>query len=77
MSTITLQEAERDLRAVLQRVLSGEEIVIAEAGHALAVVSPAGEAPRPRMPGGAQGRITISDDFDAPLPDALLRDFEG
>ncbi len=75
-SIFTLQEAESDLRAVLQRVQAGEEVVISDAGQALVVVSPAGEATRPREPGGAQGRVVVSDDFNAPLPDDVLGEFE-
>jgi hypothetical protein len=32
---------------------------------------------RKRMFGRLQGQITIADDFDAPLPDEVLREFEG
>lgn len=32
---------------------------------------------RSRPLGTELGRITIADDFDAPLPDEVLRDFEG
>lgn len=31
----------------------------------------------PRQTGGRKGRLRISDDFDAPLPDELLDAFEG
>ncbi|MBG1270438.1 DUF2281 domain-containing protein [Nostoc sp. WHI] len=30
-----------------------------------------------RIPGSAKGLITISPDFDAPLPDDILASFEG
>ena len=29
----------------------------------------------PRKPGQDQGKVWISDDFNAPLPEALLNDF--
>ena len=32
---------------------------------------------RKRLFGVLRGQITIADDFDAPLPDEILRDFEG
>lgn len=32
---------------------------------------------RRRMFGRLQGKATIADDFDAPLPDDILADFEG
>jgi hypothetical protein len=32
---------------------------------------------RRRMFGRLRGKATLADDFDAPLPDDILRDFEG
>lgn len=32
---------------------------------------------RKRMFGRLQGQATIAEDFDAPLPEEILRDFEG
>jgi hypothetical protein len=34
-------------------------------------------APKPRVPGTASGMITITPDFDDPLPDDLLTAFES
>lgn len=30
-----------------------------------------------RQPGGWQGRVTVAEDFDDPLPESLVRAFEG
>ena len=32
---------------------------------------------RRKLFGALRGQITIADDFDAPLPEEILRDFEG
>ena len=69
-----------DARAVfsqlLLRVFEGEEIVIARAGRPVARLVPLASAARPRRPGLLKGRIRIGKDFDAPLPEDVLRLFE-
>lgn len=39
------------------------------------VLVPFGAATQDRKPGSAKGRISVSEDFDAPLPDELLKGF--
>lgn len=73
-----LYEAKTALSQLVDRAAAGEEIIIAKAGEPLAKLVPLG-SPRPmrRKPGGWEGRVRISDDFDAPLPPELLAAFEG
>jgi antitoxin (DNA-binding transcriptional repressor) of toxin-antitoxin stability system len=49
--------------------------VLARNGKAVARLVPVGRASR--SPGGMKGRIRISRDFDAPLPDAMAKAFRG
>jgi prevent-host-death family protein len=75
--TINVHEAKTHFSKLLARVSSGEEIVIAKAGKPVARLVPlAGNLAR-RAPGSAAGIIHVSDDFDAPLPEALQVEFEG
>lgn len=76
MIVVNVREAERDFGAVLKRVMSGEEVVISSDDKEIAVVSPLMRPSKPRKPGSAKGRISISADFDAPLPEGILREFE-
>jgi prevent-host-death family protein len=76
MIVVSVQEAEQDFAKILDRVLSGEQVVIASGSREVAIVSPAVRPRGPRVPGTAKGRITISPDFDKPLPRELLGDFE-
>ncbi|MBI2844781.1 MAG: type II toxin-antitoxin system Phd/YefM family antitoxin [Armatimonadetes bacterium] len=76
MIVVSVQEAERDFARVLDHVLSGEEVVIASGSREVAIVSPAARPSGPRVPGTAKGRISISSDFDKPLPRDVLGDFE-
>jgi prevent-host-death family protein len=78
MATVNVHEAKTHLSALLQRVEAGEEIIIARAGEPVAKLVRV--TPRPavsRAPGWWKGKIVISDDFDAPLPDEMRKAFEG
>jgi len=77
MTTVNVHEAKTHLSRLLNRVATGEEITIAKAGRAVARLVPVTDAVEPRTPGMDAGKIWISDDFDAPLPEQVLRDFEG
>lgn len=78
MSTVTLQDLLRDPAGLLARVEAGEEFVVADAGRAVAELRPvAPPASGPRPYGLAAGVFTAPIDFDAPLPDEVLREFEG
>jgi len=77
MTKINVHEAKTHLSKILDRVLAGEEIIIAKAGKAVARLVPLKPKRKPRVAGTHAGRIEILDDFDAPLPDELLDSFEG
>lgn len=74
---VNLYEAKTHLSSLVERAAKGEEIVIAKAGKPMArLVSPAAEPKRKRVWGRNLLGITyIADDFDAPLPEDILRDF--
>ena len=55
--------------------MSGEEIVIAKAGKPLVKLIPYETIKQPLQPGGWEGKVKISDDFDEDLPDSILVDF--
>ena len=74
--TVNIHEAKTHLSRLLVRVMGGEEIVIAKAGKPVARLVPYKEPPATRQPGTARGQVTVSPDFDEPLPEELLRVFE-
>jgi prevent-host-death family protein len=75
---VNIHEAKTHLSRLLQRVASGEEITIAHAGKPVARLLPiAPENKKIRPLGMDRGKIWIADDFDAPLPDDLLKAFYG
>lgn len=66
---VNIHEAKTHLSKILKRVMSGEKIVIAKAGKPIALLSPIDQVPNPRIPGIDAGKVEISPDFDAPLPE--------
>jgi prevent-host-death family protein len=73
MSTVVnIHQAKTHLSKLLERVMQGEEIIIAKAGKPIALLSPVAEAPAQRVPGNDAGKVIIAPDFDAPLPEFEL-----
>jgi len=73
---VNIHEAKTHLSRLLERVQAGEEVTIAKAGRPIARLVPIA-APGKRPLGLDRGQVWIADDFDAPLPDDILADFEG
>jgi prevent-host-death family protein len=69
---INIYEAKTRLSELVDRAESGEEIVIAKAGHPVARLVPLRAVSEGRVPGRWRGRLRIADDFDAPLPPEVL-----
>lgn len=75
--SVNIHEAKTHFSKLLQRVLAGEEIIIARAGEPVARLIPYKIPLKERIPGTAKGQIWIAPDFNAPLPDDILDAFEG
>jgi prevent-host-death family protein len=77
MAQVSVHEAKTHLSKLLRRVAEGEEIWIANAGRPVAKLVSVEGARLPRKLGRDAGRVRIAPDFDAPLPEAIRRGFEG
>jgi antitoxin (DNA-binding transcriptional repressor) of toxin-antitoxin stability system len=79
MTKVTLAKAKAGLSALIDRVENGETVAITRRHRVVAEVRPARPPLRgARRPAGlCRGKFKVPRDFDAPLPDAMLRDFEG
>ncbi len=78
MDSIGQQDLQRDPDALLDRVEAGERLIVSRGGRPVAELRPLAPLPQgPRPIGLAAGEFVVPDDFDAPLPDDLLRAFEG
>ena len=73
--TVNVHEAKTHFSKLIERVANGEEVTIAKAGKPVARLVPIA-APEKRPLGMDAGKVWIADDFDAPLPDDVLADFE-
>jgi prevent-host-death family protein len=74
---LNLYDAKTRLSELVEAASQGETIVIAKAGRPLAKLGPVDPVRTPVRLGLMKGRIRISDNFDAPLPESVLREFEG
>ena len=75
MKTVNLHAAKTHLSRLVDEAVAGGEVIIAKAGKPMVRLVPV--TPRRKRGGFGRGRgkIWISDDFDAPLPDDVLRAF--
>jgi prevent-host-death family protein len=75
--TVNIHEAKTQLSRLVEEAARGREIVIAKAGRPIARLVPLAVPVRRKRLGLLRGKIRISADFDAPLPDGVLAAFEG
>lgn len=66
MEMYNMHEAKTHLSQIIAMVSNGEEVIIGKAGKPVAKIVPYEENKEPRKLGGEwEGKIWISDDFDA------------
>jgi prevent-host-death family protein len=76
MRTFNVHEAKTQFSAILALVASGEDVVVAKAGHPVAVIT-AYRNPAPgREPGHFRDKIVIHDTFFEPMDDEFMKFFE-
>ena len=68
-TTVNIHEAKTHFSKLLQRVLNGEEVIIANAGKPVAVLSPVVAPVARRVPGNDAGKVIMTAAFDEPLPE--------
>ncbi len=76
MKTASLHQAQSQLARLVEAALTGEEVIIARSGTPLVRLVPVRSPKQRRQLGLDAGKIFISDDFDAPMPE-LERLFYG
>lgn len=76
ITKVNVHDAKTRLSRLLVRVEAGEEIVIARAGKPVARLVPMAPSSKERPFGLCRGEFVVPDDFDDPLPEEILRDFE-
>jgi antitoxin (DNA-binding transcriptional repressor) of toxin-antitoxin stability system len=69
MSVVTIHEAKTYLSRLINKVLRGEEVIIARGKKPLVkIVALKDELPERKL-GHAKGKVVIASDFDGPLED--------
>lgn len=75
---VNIFEAKTNLSKLIEQIeQGGEDIVIARAGKPVARITRLEPEKRPIVFGLLKGQIHVADDFDAPLPDEVLAEFEA
>jgi prevent-host-death family protein len=78
MQTVNIYQAKTQLSKLVDLASSGTDVVIARAGKPVARLTSLDAKEKRLISFGAlEGKGWIADDFDAPLPDDLLAQFEG
>lgn len=74
MKRASVAEAKAHFSALIKRAEAGEEVVVTRSGIPVARIVPATPA-KERSFANDEGLGFVSDDFNAPLPPELLRQF--
>ena len=77
MLNVTIDEIQRDPLKYLDQVEAGETLVIVRSDKPIAELRPIAHSKQLRPFGLCAGEFTVPDDFDDPLPEDLLKAFEG
>ncbi|HMD75885.1 MAG TPA: type II toxin-antitoxin system prevent-host-death family antitoxin [Terracidiphilus sp.] len=78
MQTVNIYQAKTQLSKLVDLASSGTDVVIARAGKPVARLTALNKKEkRPIVFGLLEGEGWIAEDFDAPLPDEILAEFEG
>ena len=74
MLITNISEAKARLSALIEKVMTGQEVIIGKAGKPVAKLVRYERSEKPRQPGALRGKIKISDDFDE-LPKDIAKAF--
>ena len=77
MPIVNIHEAKTHFSQIVNQVLGGKEVIIARGGKPLIKLIPYEKEPVQRKGGQFKGLIQIREDFDAPLPEDVLKNFYG
>jgi prevent-host-death family protein len=77
MQTVNIHDAKTHFSRLVDAAAAGEEIIIAKSGTPTARLVPIERTKAMRRFGALKGKVHMAADFDAPLPDDVIADFEG
>ena len=74
MHITNISEAKAQLSSLIEKVMTGQEVIIGKAGKPVAKLVRYERSDEPRKPGALRGKIMISKDFDE-LPEDIAEAF--
>jgi prevent-host-death family protein len=77
METVNIYDAKTRLSQLVDKVVSGEDVVVSRNGKPLVRITRLETTKRPIRFGVLKGKMRIARDFDAPLPPGVVAGFEG
>lgn len=77
MTVVKMHEAKTQLSRLVEEVSGGKEVVIARGNKKIAKLVPYTATKPTRKPGYLKGKMKVSADFDAPLPEEIIDGFGG
>jgi prevent-host-death family protein len=77
VTIVNIYDAKTQLSKLIEEAAAGNDVVIARGGKPVARLTRL-NAPRRKLKFGVlKGKLKLSDDFDAPLPNDVQAQFEG
>lgn len=77
MTRVSVEEIQQDVSAVLRRVEAGETVIVVRTGKPIAEIKPVVVPRETLRPFGlCAGEFAVPEDFDAPLPEDIIKAFE-
>jgi prevent-host-death family protein len=77
MTAINIYEAKTQLSKLVERAAAGKDVIIARGGKPVARLTQLASPPRKLRFGLLKGKVKVAKDFDAPLAEDVLAQFEG
>lgn len=74
---LNIHQAKTHFSRLIDQTLEGQEVVISRAGKPVVRLVPYQTPEAPRCPGAWKGKVKMAKNFNAPLPKAVLKNFEG
>ena len=77
METVNIYDAKTRLSQLVDKAAAGEDVVVSRNGKPLVRITRLVEPVRRIKFGLLKGKLIVPADFDAPLPEQVLAEFEG
>ena len=77
MTAVNIYDAKTNLSKLVDQAAAGKDVVIARGGKPVARLTSLAVKKQPIRFGLLKGKVKVAADFDAPMPESVLAQFEG